>query len=218
MITTWALLLGNPAELLRHAAIEHPTVLQLGGSDPVALAQSVSLACESGYREINLNCGCPSDKVHAGHFGACMMREPDLVARCVSAMISAANDRALISVKCRIGVDDQNPDETFLPFIDAISVAGCRSVIVHARKAWLKGLSPRKNRTVPPLNYDIVFGLKRARPGLHVVLNGGLVSLDQVHAALGQGVDGVMIGREVYRNPWMLSQVHLACSCRYGCV
>ena len=201
MITTGAILHGGAERFLRCDPAERPVALQLGGSEPDALAACARLAAAFGYAEVNLNCGCPSERVQRGAFGACLMREPGLVADCLRAMRAAT---ALpVTVKCRIGVDDSDEWEFLLAFIDAIVAAGCRTVVVHARKAWLKGLSAKENREVPPLRYAIVERLKRERPELAVIVNGGITT---VAAALAQRrwADGVMIGREAYQNPWSL--------------
>jgi tRNA-dihydrouridine synthase A len=201
MITTGAILHGGAERFLRFDPAERPVALQLGGSEPEDLAACARLAERHGYAEVNLNCGCPSERVQRGAFGACLMREPGLVADCVAAMRSAT---ALpVTVKCRIGVDDSDEWGFLVAFVDAIAAAGCRTVIVHARKAWLKGLSPKENREVPPLRYDIVARLKRERPELAVIVNGGITT---AAAALAhrRWADGVMIGREAYQNPWRL--------------
>ncbi len=201
MIPTGAILRGDAERFLRFDPAERPVALQLGGSEPEELAACARLAERHGYAEVNLNCGCPSERVQRGAFGACLMREPGLVAKCVSAMRAAT---ALpVTVKCRIGVDDSDEWDFLRTFVDAIAAAGCRTVVVHARKAWLEGLSPKENREVPPLRYDIVERLKRGRPELAVVVNGGITT---VAAALAhrRWADGVMIGREAYQNPWSL--------------
>ena len=204
MLTTGAVLRGNRAQLLGFDAFEHPVALQLGGSDPAALAQSARIGEEFGYDEINLNVGCPSDRVQEGRFGACLMLEPALVSECVAAMKSAV--KIPVTVKCRIGVDEQDPDQALFAFAEAVKVAGADALIVHARKAWLQGLSPRKNREVPPLDYACVHRLKRAHPGLEIVLNGGIANLEQAQAQLAH-VDGVMMGRAAYQEPWRLLDV-----------
>src|SRR5476651_1620274 len=172
MLTTGAVLRGDRARLLGFDAFEHPVALQLGGSDTNALAQCAGIGEEFGYDEINLNIGCPSDRVQEGRFGACLMAEPGLVADCVAAMKAAV--KIPVTVKCRIGIDEQDPDQALFSFADAVKAAGTDALIVHARKAWLKGLSPRENRDVPQLDYDIVHRLKAAHPGLAIVLNGGI--------------------------------------------
>jgi tRNA-dihydrouridine synthase A len=204
MLTTGAVLHGARARLMAFDPFEHPVALQLGGCDPVALAQSARIGEEFGYDEINLNVGCPSDRVQEGRFGACLMAEPALVADCVAAMKAAV--KIPVTVKCRIGIDEQDPDRALFGFADAVKAAGADALIVHARKAWLKGLSPRENRDVPPLDYACVRRLKAAHPDLKIVLNGGIASLEQAQAELAH-VDGVMMGRAAYQEPWRLLQV-----------
>ena len=201
MLTANALCHGDPERWLRHSPEEYPLALQLGGSEPDRLAEAVGLARGFGFCEINLNCGCPSDRVQNGAFGACLMRTPDLVADCVQAMIEAAGeDGPEITVKCRIGVDEQNPADVLPEFVDQVAARGVRSFAVHARKAWLEGLSPKENRTVPPLDYDLVRRLKADRPELEIVLNGGIETLDQAIAHLAD-FDGAMVGRAAYHDP-----------------
>ncbi|MEM6693401.1 MAG: tRNA dihydrouridine(20/20a) synthase DusA [Pseudomonadota bacterium] len=198
MVTAPALVRGKARHLLRFSPAEHPIALQLGGSDPAELALAARIGAEEGYDEINLNVGCPSDRVQSGAFGAVLMKDPTLVAECAAAMIAA--QARPVTVKCRIGVDDQDP-ETVLPrFLATLQAAGVRRVIVHARKAWLKGLSPKENRDVPPLDYPLVHRMKAAFPDLHLSINGGINSLGQAQDHLG-GMDGVMIGRAAYQNP-----------------
>ena len=204
MLTTAAVLNGDRARLLTYDPFEHPVALQLGGCDPQALAQSARIGEQFGYDEINLNVGCPSDRVQVGRFGACLMAEPSLVADCVVAM--KANVRIPVTVKCRIGIDDQNPDEALFAFTRIVKEAGVDALIVHARKAWLKGLSPRENREVPPLDYALVHRLKAAHPDLEIILNGGIASLDQARTELG-ALNGVMMGRAAYQDPWQLLEV-----------
>ena len=204
MLTTAAILRGDRARLLGYDAFEHPVALQLGGSDPQALAQSARIGEDFGYDEINLNVGCPSDRVQEGRFGACLMAEPALVADCVAAMKVAV--KIPVTVKCRIGIDEQDPDQALFLFADAVKAAGSDALIVHARKAWLKGLSPRENRDVPPLDYAIVHRLKAKNPDLTIVLNGGIANLEQAQAQLAY-VDGVMMGRAAYQEPWLLLSV-----------
>jgi tRNA-dihydrouridine synthase A len=201
MLTTGAVLRGDRARLLGFDAFEHPVALQLGGSDPAALSACARIAEDFGYDEINLNVGCPSDRVQEGRFGACLMIEPALVADCVAAMKAAV--KIPVTVKCRLGIDEQDPDQALFSFTDAVKAAGIDALIVHARKAWLKGLSPRENRDVPPLDYSIVHRLKRAHPDLAIVLNGGIASLEQAQEQLAH-VDGVMMGRAAYQEPWRL--------------
>ncbi len=203
MVTTGALLHGDVPRHLQHSAQEHPLALQLGGSDPADLAASARLGAQWGYQEINLNCGCPSERVQRGAFGVCLMAEPNLVADCVRAMVQSCE--LPVTVKHRIGIDHHESYGFVCDFVGAVAQAGCRTFIVHARNAWLKGLSPKENREVPPLRYEVVFRLKRDFPDLTIVLNGGLSDSDKVHAALGQ-VDGVMVGREAYHNPYWLAQ------------
>jgi tRNA-dihydrouridine synthase A len=204
MLTTGAVLRGDRARLLGFDASEHPVALQLGGSDPKALAESARIGADFGYDEINLNVGCPSDRVQEGRFGACLMAEPALVADCVAAM--KASVKIPVTVKCRIGIDEQDPAQALFAFTDTVKAAGTDALIVHARKAWLKGLSPRENREVPPLDYALVRRLKAAHPDLTIVLNGGIASVEQGQAELG-AVDGVMMGRAAYQEPWRLLQV-----------
>lgn len=204
MITTGAVLRGDRERLLAYDPAEHPLALQLGGSDPAELARCARVAAEFGYDEVNLNVGCPSDRVQSGRFGACLMAEPDLVAACVAAMRAAVS--LPITVKTRIGVDDCDSYEALMEFVGRVADGGCRMFIVHARKAWLTGLSPKENRKIPPLRYDIVHRLKRDFPELVVILNGGLTNLEQVAEQLRR-VDGVMIGRAAYENPYLLAEV-----------
>ena len=204
MVTTAAVLRGDRARLLGFDAFEHPVALQLGGSDPAALSASARIGEEFGYDEINLNVGCPSDRVQEGRFGACLMTEPALVADCVAAMKAAV--KIPVTVKCRLGVDEQDPDQALFSFAATVKTAGTDALIVHARKAWLKGLSPRENREVPPLDYAIVHRLKIAHPDLPIVLNGGIGSLEQAQAQLPY-VDGIMMGRAAYQEPWRLLAV-----------
>ena len=204
MITTGAVLRGDRARLLAYDPAEHPLALQLGGSNPAELAQCARIAADLGYDEINLNVGCPSDRVQEGRFGACLMAEPALVGDCVAAMVAAVP--VPITVKCRLGIDAQNPEEALETLTCAVERAGVAALIVHARKAWLKGLSPRENRDIPPLDYDRVYRLKAAHPGLTVVLNGGIADLG-VAAAHLLHVDGVMMGRSAYQEPWRLLAV-----------
>ena len=201
MVTTNALLHTDPDMFLRHQEFEYPAVLQLGGSNPADLAKCSKMVEESGFQEVNLNCGCPSDRVQNGNFGACLMKDKNLVADCFKAMQDAVS--IPVSIKCRIGVDEFDSWEFFRDFIGTIADAGCRVFIIHARKAWLKGLSPKENREVPPLNYDTVHRLKAEMPQLNISINGGIKTLDQTLELL-QDLDGVMVGREAYENPWFL--------------
>lgn len=205
MVTTGALLHGDVDRHLRFHENEAPVALQLGGSEPADLGRCAKIGADWGYDEINLNCGCPSPRVQRGAFGACLMKEPALVADCVAAMREAAGT-VPVTVKCRIGVDDSEDYDFLLAFVDAIAGAGCDTVIVHARKAWLQGLSPKENREIPPLCYETVHRLKRERPELTIVTNGGLKTLDEAERELA-AVDGVMFGREAYENPWVLAEV-----------
>jgi len=211
MVHANAVIHGNRRKLLAMDPVEHPVALQLGGSEPALLAEASRIGRDHGFDEINLNCGCPSDRVQAGRFGACLMREPALVARCVAAMNDAVEGQIPVTVKCRLGVDDDHDWERFTGFIDTITAAGCTHFIVHARNAWLKGLSPKENREVPPLRHDWAWRLKRERPALTITVNGGLASLDAVHAQL-EHVDGAMLGRAAYHDPYLLHQIDTALS------
>lgn len=204
MITTGAVLFGDRARLLAFDPAEQPVAVQLGGADPNALARAARICADLGFAEVNLNVGCPSDRVQGGRFGACLMGEPGLVGECVAVMKAAV--RVPVTVKCRLGIDDQDPEEALGTLTREVEAAGVDALIVHARKAWLKGLSPRENREVPPLDYQRVYRLKRAHPGLTVILNGGITGLDQTLEHIGF-VDGVMMGRTAYREPWRLLDV-----------
>ena len=204
MVTTGALLHRDPARFLDYHPDEHPLALQLGGSEPGDLARCARLAEEWGYDEVNLNVGCPSDRVQNGRFGACLMAEPNLVAECVAAMAGAAGK--VVTVKHRIGIDDRDSYDELTRFVETVAAAGCSAFIVHARKAWLKGLSPKQNREIPPLQYGSVYRLKQDFPRLQIIINGGFKTMAQVEQQLTH-VDGVMIGREAYQNPWMLADV-----------
>lgn len=204
MLTPPAIIHGNRERLLAFDAREHPVALQLGGSDPMALAEAAEIGASFGYDEINLNVGCPSDRVQEGRFGACLMAEPGLVAACVSAM--RARVEIPVTVKCRIGIDDQDAEDDLQKFIETVAAAGCITFIVHARKAWLAGLSPKQNREVPPLDYARVYRLKASRPDLTIVLNGGIAGLDDAEQHLAY-VDGVMLGRAAYQTPYLLANV-----------
>jgi tRNA-dihydrouridine synthase A len=203
MVTTGALLHGDVPRHLRFNAEEHPLALQLGGSEPADLAQCAKLGQDWGYDEININCGCPSERVQRGAFGACLMKEASLVADCVKAMVDAVD--IPVTVKHRIGIDKDESYAFVRDFVGTVAEAGCNTFIVHARNAWLKGLSPKENREIPPLRYAMVYQLKKDFPHLTMSINGGITTTEQVHAHL-QHVDGAMIGREAYRNPWWLSQ------------
>jgi tRNA-dihydrouridine synthase A len=207
MLTTGAVLHGDRARLLRYDAAEHPVALQLGGCDPGALAACARIGADLGFDEINLNVGCPSDRVQDGRFGACLMAEPALVGDCVAAMKAAV--AVPVTVKCRIGIDAQDPEQALENFAGAVEAAGVDALIVHARKAWLKGLSPKENREVPPLDYGRVYRLKSAHPLLPIVLNGGVASVEQALSHLAH-VDGVMMGRAAYQEPWRLLEVDAA--------
>jgi tRNA-dihydrouridine synthase A len=204
MVTAEALIHGDPQRLIGFAPCEHPVALQIGGSDPDKLATATKIGTAFGYDEINLNVGCPSDRVQSGRFGACLMREPNLVAECVAAMREATS--LPVTVKNRLGVDDQEPRESLFGFVETVAKTGVDVFIVHARKAWLKGLSPKDNREIPPLDYAIVRDLKRAHPELTIILNGGLEDLDQAKQEMA-GLDGVMLGRAAYHNPALLGRV-----------
>ena len=201
MVTADAVVFGPRERLIGFDAAEHPVALQLGGADPARLAEAARIGAEFGYDEINLNCGCPSDRVQSGRFGACLMREPRLVADCVAAMAAAVD--VPVTVKCRIGVDEQEPREALGAFAEAVKPAGAAALIVHARKAWLDGLSPKDNRSIPPLDYPLVRALKRSHPGWPVILNGGVEDLASARAEL-EHLDGVMIGRAAYQTPEIL--------------
>ena len=204
MVTADAVIHGERERLIGFGESEHPVALQLGGSESDKLAEAARIGADFGYDEINLNCGCPSDRVQSGAFGACLMAEPGLVADCVAAMKRAVD--VPVTVKCRIGIDDQDSEAALSVFAQAVVNAGADVLIVHARKAWLKGLSPRENRDVPPLDYDRVYRLKQAFAGTPVVINGGILSLDEAEAHLAH-VDGAMLGRAAYQNPWLLAEV-----------
>ncbi|MBI1494497.1 tRNA dihydrouridine(20/20a) synthase DusA [Halocynthiibacter styelae] len=199
MVTSPALVRGGALHLLDFSPEEHPVAVQLGGSDPVELAQAAKICADHGYDEVNLNCGCPSDRVQSGAFGAVLMKSPELVAECVTAMREAID--LPVTVKCRIGVDDQVPRDILPDFLEKIRAAGCTRATIHARMAWLQGLSPKENRDIPPLDYDLVFEMKQAFPDLHISLNGGVQDLDTAVDLLDRGLDGVMIGRSAYHNP-----------------
>lgn len=203
MVTGLAILHGDRTRLLGMSDIEHPVALQLGGSDPIALAEAAAIGEGFGYDEINLNVGCPSDRVQEGRFGACLMAEPELVAACIAAMQDRV--KVPVTVKCRIGIDEQDSESDLQRFVDVVAGAGCRTFIVHARKAWLQGLSPKQNREVPPLDYARVYRLKAARPELTIVINGGITDLDAAAAHL-QHIDGVMLGRAAYQTPYILAE------------
>jgi tRNA-dihydrouridine synthase A len=209
MVVADAVIHGNREYLLGFHPAEQPVALQIGGSDPEKLARATRIGADYGYSEINLNVGCPSDRVQSGRFGACLMAEPDLVAECFSAMQQSVD--IPVTIKCRVGIDEQDPADVLPEFLKTVRMAGCKHFVVHARKAWLKGLSPKENRTVPPLEYDLVRTMKTEFPDLVLVLNGGLQTLEQAKAEMptpdGNILDGVMLGRAAYHNPWILSRV-----------
>ncbi|MFC4763976.1 tRNA dihydrouridine(20/20a) synthase DusA [Dyella koreensis] len=207
MVTSAALVRGKQLRLLEHSQQEHPVALQLGGSEPKELAEAARYGAEAGYDEINLNVGCPSDRVQSGKFGACLMREPALVGDCVKAMRDAVD--VPVTVKCRIGVDDQDDYAGLQHFTETMIAAGVEILVVHARKAWLQGLSPKENREIPPLDYERVYRLKREFPQLMVIINGGITTVEQVQAHIAQ-VDGVMLGRAAYHDPYLLARVEAA--------
>ncbi|MDO8423180.1 MAG: tRNA dihydrouridine(20/20a) synthase DusA [Parvibaculum sp.] len=204
MVTTGAIIHGDREHLLGFDATEHPVAVQLGGSEPDALAEAARIAQDYGYDEVNLNVGCPSDRVQSGRFGACLMREPALVADCVAVMRKAVS--VPVTVKCRIGVDEQDPDVALPDLARRVADAGCTTLIVHARKAWLEGLSPKENRDVPPLEYSRAYDLKAAMPEMEIIINGGIMTLDESAAHLAH-VDGVMLGRAAYQTPYVLAEV-----------
>lgn len=204
MITAHAIAHGDKDYLLKFDELEHPVALQLGGSDPALLAQAARAGEGYGYDEINLNVGCPSPRVSKGRFGACLMLEPQLVSECVTAMRESV--RVPVTVKCRIGVDEQDSYESLHAFISMLSAIGCKTIIIHARKAWLQGLSPKQNREIPPLHYETVWRIKQDFPALTIIINGGITTLAQIDAQLAY-VDGVMLGRAAYHNPWLLAEI-----------
>jgi tRNA-dihydrouridine synthase A len=204
MVTTGAIIHGDRERLLGFDPAEYPLALQLGGSDPADLALASRVAEDWGYNEVNLNVGCPSDRVQSGSFGACLMAEPDLVATCFAAMEAATS--LPVTVKCRIGIDDQDPSVALRDFIAKVSAAGCKTFIIHARMAWLKGLSPKENRDIPPLDYDLVYQISRENPDLEIIINGGITDLGAVDRHL-ENCDGVMLGRAAYQTPFILSTV-----------
>ncbi len=204
MLTADAILHGDKAQLLRFNNEEHPLALQLGGSDALKLAKAAQIGLRYGYDEINFNVGCPSARVQSGRFGACLMQVPNLVAECVDAMKQVVD--VPVTVKCRIGVNDQNPEQALFELVESAAHSGCAVFIVHARKAWLEGLSPKENRDLPPLDYELVYKLKRAYPQLTIVINGGIETLSQAETHLTH-CDGVMLGRAAYKTPYILAQV-----------
>ena len=204
MVTSAAIIHGDRDHLLGFDGCAAPVALQLGGSDPCELADAARIGASYGYDEFNLNVGCPSDRVQSGRFGACLMADPALVANCIAALQDAVPQP--VTVKCRIGIDDQDEDADLTNFVETVAATGCSTFIVHARKAWLEGLSPAQNRNIPPLNYERVYRLKAARPDLTIIINGGIASLDDCAGHLAH-VDGVMLGRAAYQMPWILSDV-----------
>lgn len=202
-----AVIHGDKDYLISFNSEEHPVALQIGGSDPVKLAKASKIGAQFGYDEININIGCPSDRVQSGRFGACLMAEPDLVAECFAAMAEAVD--VPVTVKCRLGIDDQDLDKTLPEFIEKVSAAGASHFIIHARKAWLKGLSPKENRDVPPLNYGLVHAIKARYPHLEIALNGGIKTIAEAKAE-SEGLDGVMLGRAAYHDPWVLTEIDTA--------
>lgn len=204
MVTCGALLFGDKDYLLQHDPNEQPCALQLGGSDPAQLAQCALFGERAGYQEINLNVGCPSDRVQSGAFGACLMASPTLVADCVRAMQDAVS--IPVTVKCRLGIDNQDSEEFLVNFVETVAAGGCKTFIIHARKAILKGLSPKENREIPPLIYDRVYGIKTRYPELEIIINGGITNFETIKTHC-QFVDGVMLGREAYQNPYILAYV-----------
>jgi tRNA-dihydrouridine synthase A len=207
MVHANAVVLGDRERLLGFDPVEHPLALQLGGSEPQVLVQAARIGAGRGYDEINLHCGCPSDRVQAGRFGACLMREPALVADCVAAMAAAST--VPVTVKCRLGVDEEHDYDRFRAFVDTVAAAGCATFVVHARNAWLQGLSPKENREVPPLRYEWAWRLKRERPDLQVLVNGGIASPEQAQLQLAH-TDGVMLGRAAYHDPYQLHRLDVA--------
>jgi len=205
MVVADAVIHGPRDRLLGFDEIEHPVALQIGGSDPDKLAQATEIGAGFGYDEINLNVGCPSDRVQAGRFGACLMAEPELVAQCFTAMSGATETE--VTVKCRLGIDDQDLDVTLPHFIETVSAAGCKAFIIHARKAWLKGLSPKDNRTIPPINYDLVHAMKAKYPALEIIVNGQVTDVSHAKSVIGEDLDGAMFGRAAYNTPWILTDV-----------
>lgn len=206
MVTVGAILHGDRDRHLRFNVAEHPVALQLGGSEPAEMAECARIAEDYGYDEVNINVGCPSERVQKGAFGACLMAEPQLIAECVAAMQAAVS--IPVTVKNRIGIDEQEDYAGLRQFVSTVSEAGCQTFIVHARKAWLKGLSPKENREIPPLRYELVYQLKQEFPHLEIIINGGITTLEQCQQHL-RHVDGVMVGREAYHNPWLLALVDL---------
>ena len=205
MVVADAVIHGPRDRLLGFDAVEHPVALQIGGSDPDKLATATEIGASYGYDEINLNVGCPSDRVQAGRFGACLMAEPDLVAQCFKAM-SGATD-AEVTVKCRLGIDDQEVEETLPSFIETVAAVGCQTFIIHARKAWLKGLSPKDNRTIPPIDYDLVHAMKAKYPELEIIVNGQVTDVARAAEVMDDKLDGAMFGRAAYNTPWILTEV-----------
>src|SRR5688572_14964400 len=207
MVHANAVIHGDRTRLLAMDPVEHPVALQLGGSEPELLGAAAQIGAECGFDEVNLNCGCPSDRVQAGRFGACLMREPQLVAESVAAMVESCD--VPVTVKCRLGVDDDHDWDRFSAFIDTVAAAGCGMFVIHARNAWLQGLSPKENREVPPLRYDWAYALKRERPALQVIVNGGIATEAEATAHLDH-VEGAMLGRAAYHDPYLLHRLDVA--------
>jgi len=207
MVHANAVIHGDRARLLAMDPVEHPVALQLGGSEPELLGAAAKIGAQYGFDEINLNCGCPSDRVQAGRFGACLMREPQLVAESVAAMVESCD--VPVTVKCRLGVDDDHDWDRFNAFVDTVAAAGCGMFVIHARNAWLQGLSPKENREVPPLRYDWAYRLKRERPQLQIVVNGGIATQEEATAHLAH-TDGAMLGRAAYHDPYLLHRLDVA--------
>ena len=205
MVVADAVIYGPRDRLLGFDEIEHPVILQIGGSDPDKLAKATKIGASYGYDEVNLNVGCPSDRVQAGRFGACLMAEPELVADCFTTMNDAVD--ADVTVKCRLGIDDQEVETTLPAFIETVADAGCQTFIIHARKAWLKGLSPKDNRTIPPIDYDLVRAMKGKFPELDIIVNGQVTDVSHAAEVMGEQLDGVMFGRAAYNTPWVLTEV-----------
>lgn len=208
MVVADAVIYGPRERLLGFDEIEHPVALQIGGSDPVKLGEATEIGAGYGYDEINLNVGCPSDRVQAGRFGACLMAEPELVAHCFTAMNSATDPE--VTVKCRLGIDDQDVENTLPAFLETVGAAGCRTFIIHARKAWLKGLSPKDNRTIPPIDYELVHAMKAKYPELDIIVNGQVADVPHAIGVMDGRLNGAMFGRAAYNTPWILTEIDKA--------